>query len=84
MLKSLVTGACLLALVAGCATAPQSRTNAAANATPNTGCLTTGSRIPLGPGECAALGQSYSGDELRQTGQVEVGPALRMLDPAVH
>jgi hypothetical protein len=83
MLRSLVIGACLASLAA-CATTPQSRTSAAANPAPNTGCLTTGSRIPLGAGECAGLGQSYSGDDLRQTGHVgDVGAALRFVDPGV-
>jgi hypothetical protein len=81
MFKSLLTGACLLAVLTGCASAPQKHVNtAAANAT----CLASGSRIPHSPEECTALGQSYSGDELRQTGQVNPAAALRMVDPAIH
>ena len=81
MFKSLLTGAFLLAMLAGCASAPQKHADTTAASTT---CLTSGSRIPLSPGECASLGQSYSGEELRQTGQVNPGSALRMLDPAVH
>jgi len=79
MFRSIATASLLLVLAA-CATTPQ---NQATTAT-NTGCLATGSRIPLSPGDCAAFGRSYSGDELRQTGQVNVAPALRMLDPAIN
>jgi hypothetical protein len=82
MFKSLLTGACLLAVLAGCASAPQKPVTTA-DAKP-TGCLATGSRIPPSSAECAALGQSYSGDELRQTGHYDVGAALRMVDPIVH
>jgi hypothetical protein len=82
MFKSLLTGACLAAMLAGCASAPQKPADKTAAA--STTCLATGSRIPLSPGDCAALGQSYSGDDLRQTGQFNPGAALRMLDPAVR
>jgi hypothetical protein len=81
MFKSLLTGACLLAVLAGCASAPQKPADTAAA---RTTCLTSGSRIPLSPGECASLGQSFSGDELRQTGQVNLGSALRLVDPVVR
>ena len=81
MFKSLLTGACLLAVLAGCASAPQHADTAVAKSTT---CIASGSRIPLSPGDCAALGQSYSGDELRQTGQVNPAAALRMVDPVVH
>ena len=74
MFRSLAT-ASLLVLLAACATTAQ---NHATTAT-NTSCLSTGSRIP---GDCAA-GRSYSEDELRQTGQVDAAPALRMLDPSI-
>ena len=46
----------------------------------------TGSLIPAKDGQClqGAIGRSYSGQELRNTGQPKVSDALRMLDPAVH
>lgn len=35
--------------------------------------------------ECAnAPGRSYDQDDIRRTGQTNVGDALRMLDPSVH
>jgi hypothetical protein len=80
MFKSLLTGACLLAVLAGCTSAPQK--HADTTAATRTGCLATGSRIT--PGACASPGQSYSGDELRETGQIDLGAALRMVDPVVH
>jgi hypothetical protein len=78
MFRSIAT-ASLLVLLAACATSPQHQATTATN----TSCLATGSRIPLSPGDCAAFGRSYSDEELRQTGQVDVGPALRMLDPTI-
>jgi len=83
MLRSLLPCACLLASLAACASAPH-RTDTAANVPQNPACLATGSRIPRSPGQCGALGQSYSEEELRQTGQTSIAPALRMLDPAIH
>jgi hypothetical protein len=77
MFRSIAT-ASLLVLLAACATSPQHQATTATN----TSCPVTGSRLPLSPGECA-VGRSYSGEELRQTGQVDVGPALRMLDPSI-
>jgi hypothetical protein len=83
MFKSLLSGTCLLALMAGCASAPQ-KPVASADARPKT-CLTSGSRIPLSQNECAATGQSYTGEDLQQTGHVgDAAAALRQLDPVVH
>lgn len=79
MFKSLLTGACLLAVLAGCSSAPQKHADTTAAA--STGCLATGSRIPLGT---CAPGQSYSGEELRQTGEIDVAAALRLLDPTIR
>jgi hypothetical protein len=85
MFKSLLTGACLLALFAGCASAPQNQapTAKAANAGPTTGCVTTGSRVPLDQNQCASFGRSYSGEELQQTGHIDTARALQTLDPAI-
>jgi hypothetical protein len=82
MFKTLLTGTCLLAVLAGCASAPQNRVASADS--PPKGCLASGSRIPLGKDQCAAMGQSYSGDELRETGKDNTADALRMVDPVVH
>jgi hypothetical protein len=82
MLKSLLTGACLLAALAGCASTPQK--HAGTTAAASTTCLASGSRVPVGPGQCAAYGQSYSGEELRQTGHEEnLARALATLDPSI-
>jgi hypothetical protein len=79
MFKPLLTGACLLALLTGCASAPQ-KPVATADAGSKT-CLTSASRIPH---ECAP-GQSYTGDEIKDTGHVgNAAAALRQLDPIIH
>jgi hypothetical protein len=33
--------------------------------------------------ECVGFGQTYTQNDLQRTGQRELGPALRMLDPSV-
>jgi hypothetical protein len=82
MSKSLLSGACLVALLAGCASAPQ-KPVASADVKPN--CITSASRIPRNAGDCVAPGQVYSGDDIRKTGHVgDIGAALRELDPAIH
>ena len=44
----------------------------------------TGSRILPKPGHCLPVaGRSYTGKELRQTGQIDMGRALQMLDPSI-
>jgi hypothetical protein len=79
MFKSLLAGACLLVLMAGCASAPQK--SVAAADTKSKTCIDSGSRIPH---DCAP-GQSYTGDDIEQTGHVgNVAAALRQLDPVVH
>lgn len=84
MFKSLLTGACLVAVLAGCATAPQNPAAAkATNAGPDSGCVTTGSRVPLDQNQCAAFGRSYSGQQLQQTGHIDTARALQTLDPAI-
>jgi hypothetical protein len=81
MFKSLLSGTCLLALLAGCASAPQK--SASANVSPT--CVTIASRIPRSGADCAAPGQVYSGDDIRRTGHPgDIAAALRQLDPSVH
>ncbi|WP_114238643.1 hypothetical protein [Dyella sp. C9] len=44
----------------------------------------TGSLIPAKPGSCLPVpGRSYSRDDLLKTGQPNLGPALRDLDPSI-
>jgi hypothetical protein len=87
MLRSLLSGACLAALLAGCSTAPATRadTKAAATATGAPTCLTeTGTRLAPRPGECAGFGRSFSNEDIDRTGRVgDVGAALQMLDPSI-
>ena len=85
MLKPLLTGACLMAVLAGCASAPQNKpsANAAVDTGPKAGCVATGSRVPLDKNECAAFGRSYSGEDLQRTGHIDTGRALQSLDPAI-
>jgi hypothetical protein len=85
MLKSFAVGACLLVLAA-CAGAPSKPDQAtAANVKPPAGCVgQTATLIPLkDPRSCAGFGSSYTRDDLDRTGQIDLGPALRMLDPSI-
>jgi hypothetical protein len=83
MLRTLVTGACLAAVLAACATDRGAATPAKAAAAPSS-CLTeTGPRAPAKSGRCAAYGRSYSGAEINQTGQQNAAEALKMLDPSI-
>lgn len=44
----------------------------------------TGSLIPAKPGTCLPVpGRSYSAQDIRNTGQPTLGPALQQLDPSV-
>jgi len=83
MTRSLLTGVCLVVLLAGCASAPQKQApTAQADAAP-TGCLATGSRVPRDRNECASMGRSYSAEELQQTGHIDTARALQTLDPSI-
>jgi hypothetical protein len=85
MLKSLFTGAFLAAVIAGCASMPPNpgSSSAAADAGSKSGCVATGSRVPLDKNECAAFGRSYSGEDLQRTGHIDTARALQSLDPAI-
>jgi hypothetical protein len=51
---------------------------------PPLGCVSdTATRLPIPPGECAGVGNTYTKEDLDRTGQVYVQDALRMLDPAL-
>ena len=85
MLKSLAIGACLM-LLSACATTPTApaKTPTAAAKLP-AGCVgQTASRIPVKEGECAGFGSTYTQHDLDNTGQIDVGKALNMLDPSVR
>ena len=45
----------------------------------------TGTHIRAKTGDCLpVVGRSYSGAELRSTGQIDTGRALQMLDPSIR
>jgi hypothetical protein len=53
-------------------------------APPGAGCsMVTGSRVATSAEHCSALRQSFSGEEIRNTGETSVGDALRRLDPSI-
>ena len=86
MTRSLRVGGCLVVmLAAGCAAAPRNEATTAqvANEAAGSGCLSTGSRVPLDRNQCASFGRSYSGEELQQTGHIDMARALQTLDPAI-
>jgi hypothetical protein len=43
----------------------------------------TGTRIPRKAPECSATGDSYTGEDIKGTGAISVGDALRLLDPSI-
>lgn len=85
MLKSSVIAVCLLGAVV-CAANVVRADDAKPSSEPvksvvNHGCPTdTGSRIPARPHECAAVGRTYSKDDIALTGKTTAAGALRMLD----
>jgi hypothetical protein len=82
MYKSLLPGACVLALLAGCATAPRNPAPVkAANANATLNCPATGSRVAVGT--CGMAGRSYSGEQLERTGATDPAHALSLLDPSI-
>jgi hypothetical protein len=75
-----------LLLAACAATTPNVKSNASASAAvaQNPACLSeTGSRITRDRANCTAFGRSYTGDDVDRTGYVNVGDALRLLDPSI-
>jgi hypothetical protein len=85
MLKPFAIGACL-ALLAACASAPTTpdKTQAAA-VKPPPGCVAqTATRIPVKDDTCAGFGNTYTQQDLQNTGQTTPGAALNMLDPSAR
>lgn len=83
MLRSILTGTCVLALAA-CATEHDVQKSGAASL-PGPICLQTGQRVSASPGSCAVgvFGRAYSKDDLDRTGQIDVAQALQQLDPSI-
>jgi hypothetical protein len=88
MLKPLLTIASLLLALAACATVSPTgevARTASLAAVPDRGCLTaTATRLPLKPDDCAALGQTYTQEDILRTGAHDTAEALRLLDPALR
>jgi hypothetical protein len=88
MLKSLALSTALALSLAACAAAPVSPDKAAAaNAKPPAGCVgQTATRIPVKDDSmsCAGFGNTYTQQDIRNTGQVDAAKALGMMDPSVR
>jgi hypothetical protein len=83
MFKRLVINAGLALCVAACASSPSTPRAATANQ-PLGWCVSnTGTRIPLGPGECAAAGHTWTQKDISTTGATDAAQALRQLDPSL-
>ena len=89
MLNKLLIGAGLALCVAACASKPSAPGAATSRLAPQSnvlpaGCVAdTGTRIPVGPRECAGFGHTWGQQDMRSTGAVDAGQALRLLDPTV-
>ena len=87
MLRKLSFGACLVVLLAACATTPRAPPTAAAQSAkqmPPAGCVAgTGTALPTKSISCTGPGNTYSSDDLQRTGATTVSGALRRLDPDV-
>jgi hypothetical protein len=88
MLNKLLIGAVLTLALAACASTPSSpgaAKSAVATTQPQPGCAgtTATARPPDSPQPCAAFGSVYTRDDIDHTGAMNVGDALRMLDPTV-
>ncbi len=84
-LRAISTIATVLMLAACAANNAGLRQQSAASQAQNSACLNqTGSRIADRPANCMEFGRSYSNDDVKRTGYVVTGDALRHLDPAVH
>ncbi len=80
MLRIISISAVILGFTLGCTTTQQ---RPEAHATAAAQCLETGSRIQAA-GHCGVSpGRTYSADDVRNTGKVDVGDALQMLDPSI-
>jgi hypothetical protein len=90
MLKSLALSAALALLLAACATTPSTTPATAANATaanakPPPGCVgQSATRIPVKDGTCAGFGNTYTRQDIDNTGQTTAERALALMDPSVR
>jgi hypothetical protein len=78
-----ILGAGALGLAA-CSTTPSHPAARTASATPPGWCSRAdGTALRPGSTGCDSVTKTYSGEQLRQTGFMDVGHALQMLDPEV-
>ena len=85
-IKELIVASCMALSVAACATNPATPAapKIASAADAPAGCVSeTATRLPMSPHDCAAFGRQWSGNDIRSTGQTNVGTALRNLDPSI-
>ncbi len=84
MLRTMLICAGVLGLTLGCTT-PQHRPEAQKTAAVAQPCdMVTGSHLRHEGGQCSASpGRTYSEDDIRNTGQTDLGQALKMLDPSI-
>jgi hypothetical protein len=85
MLKSLITGACLVLLLGGCGlTKPAPDKSAQAAVKPPAGCVAqTGTALNVPANACTAFGNTYTREDLERTGHISLAGGLRTLDPAI-
>jgi len=85
MLKSLALFGAFALLLAACATTPSAPPKTAAAATPPPGCVgQTATRLPVKEGACAGFGNTYSKQDIDNTGQTTADKALALMDPSVR
>jgi len=84
MNRTFISLAVIPALLAGCAATPRAQPQQQ-TASASSACATqVASRIPTRPGECAVSPtRSYSERDIQNTGQVDAGSALQLLDPSI-
>jgi hypothetical protein len=84
MYRALIIGILSAGAVAACATtSSQPAVHTAAAIPPGWCAKADGTALKPGSPGCTAATKTYSGDQLQQTGAVDVGHALELLDPDV-
>jgi hypothetical protein len=85
MLKSLATVGAFALVLAACATTSPPPQKTAAAATPPPGCVgQTATRLPVKDGACAGFGNTYTRQDIDNTGQTTADKALALMDPSVR
>ena len=89
MFRKIIFSVALGLWVAGCAHTPStpSPQNATAKSTTSVGCAPeSATRLPQRPDQCAAaaFGRSWTQDDLKRVGTIDVASGLQMLDTTVQ